>query len=216
MELNHDVPRIRLLNVNPLVGILENFTDAQTSAAITEFASQKLKVATVHINGESVVKPNVRTGQLSWAKHGELPALDEMRARIARILRIDAAYCEQIQLVKYTSSEQYVPHFDSFHFAADKYPANIRNQGQRFFTALLYLTQNYTGGSTSFPKLGLQIRPRLGRLLIWSNTILGGSQPHPNSLHGGDPVEDGEKWIATFWFRRPPIPDPVLLTAEPV
>ena len=128
MELNHDVPRIRLLNVNPLVGILENFTDAQTSAAITEFASQKLKVATVHINGESVVKPNVRTGQLSWAKHGELPALDEMRARIARILRIDAAYCEQVQLVKYTSSEQYVPHFDSFHFAADKYPANIRNQ----------------------------------------------------------------------------------------
>src|SRR5690606_31092572 len=74
--------------------------------------------------------------------------------------------------------------------------------GQRLITCLLYLNDVERGGATGFPSLDLTIKARKGRLLLFHNCYPGTNQRHPDSLHGGLPVEKGEKWACNFWFRE--------------
>jgi len=73
--------------------------------------------------------------------------------------------------------------------------------GPRFFTAITYLNDAFEGGATSFPHVGVEIAPKAGRLVLWSNTTPGDISPHPKSAHAGMPVTSGEKNILTFWLR---------------
>ena len=61
---------------------------------------------------------------------------------------------------------------------------------------MAYLNQTGGGGATEFPLLDLSVEPQLGRLLIWNNMALDGS-PNPWTLHAGQPVEAGTKYIIT-------------------
>ena len=68
---------------------------------------------------------------------------------------------------------------------------------------MLTLNEPREGGETDFPKLGLCLKPRQGRLLLWNNMLPDG-RPNPNTLHAGLPVERGIKHIVTMWFRQEP------------
>jgi prolyl 4-hydroxylase len=63
----------------------------------------------------------------------------------------------------------------------------MRNGGQRSWTAMAYLNTVEEGGSTDFPKVNLSIPPQPGALLIWNNMDRDG-RPNPKSLHAGRPV----------------------------
>jgi prolyl 4-hydroxylase len=52
-----------------------------------------------------------------------------------------------------------------------------------------------------FPEAGVRMKPRTGNLLAWCNLELDGSV-NAASLHCGEPVERGVKYIATKWFRE--------------
>ena len=68
---------------------------------------------------------------------------------------------------------------------------------------MIYLNEPAAGGATGFKLLDMQVAPKLGRLLVWNNMALDGS-PNPWTMHSGEPVEDGVKYIVTKWYRERP------------
>lgn len=44
---------------------------------------------------------------------------------------------------------------------------------------------------------------------MFENCARGTVVRHENSLHAGAPVEEGEKWLATLWFREVAVYDPI-------
>jgi prolyl 4-hydroxylase len=75
----------------------------------------------------------------------------------------------------------------------------LKRGGQRRATLLMYLNTPERGGATIFPDLRLQVAPTKGCAVFFSY-----DRPHESTgtLHGGAPVLQGEKWVATKWLRE--------------
>jgi prolyl 4-hydroxylase len=100
-----------------------------------------------------------------------------------------------MQLLRYQAGEKYNPHFDSF--GKDLLEKNKINQ--RLTTFILYLSDDYEGGETYFPLREVEIKPRIGSLLIFNNCFHGTNFTHPKSLHGSKSIKAGTKWAINFW-----------------
>ena len=55
------------------------------------------------------------------------------------------------------------------------------------------MTDNFIGGPTIFPQLGISIKPVAGSLVYWNN-LLNSGKPDKNTLHMACPVRFGTKW----------------------
>ena len=66
---------------------------------------------------------------------------------------------------------------------------------------MVFLDAPLSGGATRFVELGMEIRPKPGRLLVWNNMAPDGA-PNPNTFHEGSDVVMGRKHIITKWFRE--------------
>jgi prolyl 4-hydroxylase len=108
---------------------------------------------------------------------------------------------EALTVLRYRPGQEYRPHLDTIAGAAN----------QRIKTVLVYLNQGFGGGETSFPLLGLTIRPRIGDAIVFDTTLPDGS-PDPRTRHAGTAVTAGVKWLATRWIRSAPI-DPWTIAA---
>ena len=78
-------------------------------------------------------------------------------------------------------------------------PKILKRGGQRVASLVCYLNTPEAGGATVFPDAGLDVVPVRGNAVFFSY-----DRPHPatRSLHGGAPVTEGEKWVATKWLRE--------------
>lgn len=65
---------------------------------------------------------------------------------------------------------------------------------------MLTLKDGFSGGETTFSRLGASWRGRAGDAVFFRNTDEE-ENPYKDSLHAGAPVTQGEKWILTLWFR---------------
>ena len=108
---------------------------------------------------------------------------------------------EKIHIVKYDVSGEYKPHHDFFHPDTDYYETSMGNAGQRVYSCLFYLNDNFEGGQTEFVNKDIKVKPKTGRLLIWKNIKEDGSLDY-DSFHAGLPVISGTKWIAIVWVRE--------------
>jgi prolyl 4-hydroxylase len=63
----------------------------------------------------------------------------------------------------------------------------------------MYLGEPIKGGGTTFPDVKLEVAPKRGNAVFFSYDR---ADPSSKSLHGGAPVIEGEKWIATKWLRE--------------
>lgn len=104
-------------------------------------------------------------------------------------------------IVKYNVGGEYKTHHDFFHENTDYYEAVTKRGGQRIFSCIFYLNEGFKGGETDFPKLNRNIKPELGKLLVWKNLHDNG-EPNRDSLHAGLPVIEGTKWICIIWVRE--------------
>lgn len=93
-------------------------------------------------------------------------------------------------------------HLDCYNTGKEYGRNQVDYGGQRINTTILYLNTVTSGGETFFPSLNITITPSEGKLLLFENCKKGTNEPHPMSLHEGSMVHEGEKWIATLWFRE--------------
>lgn len=142
-----------------------------------------------------------RTSSGTHFERGENELIRRIESRIAELISCPVERGEPIQILHYKPGAEYKPHFDFFDPA---YPGNekvLAMGGQRVATLVMYLNDVVAGGSTVFPEIGLDVLPRKGNAVYFAYTTEDG-QLDRRTLHGGSPVAEGEKWIATKWLRQ--------------
>lgn len=135
---------------------------------------------------------DARTSETAYA--GKLT--DDLRQKIADYFNVDKDFIEPLQFQRYGPGQQYRAHHDYF-------STGINLENNRVWTFVLYLNEEFTGGATEFPLLGLGIRPQAGSGLFFKYDY---DDPALNNktLHAGTPVITGSKTIVTAWFRKNP------------
>lgn len=145
-------------------------------------------------------KDEYRTGQGTWIKEKE-PTIDRFKQLIAGITGLPIENQETPHFIKYEVGGQYKHHFDYFHPGTNYYEEHIKRGGQRVFTSILYLNDDFEGGETDFPKHKITVKPTAGKMFTWRNVTVDG-QLDVNSNHAGLPVKTGIKYIVVVWVRQ--------------
>ncbi len=131
--------------------------------------------------------------------------LATLRARIAALTGTQLEGFESVHVLHYNVGEEFKPHLDAtLDSSAADYPVRYTAGHQRVLTFLLALNDDFDGGETVFPMLGIRWKPRRGRgLFFWSVDPDGAIDR--NTFHAGRPVTRGEKWMLSQWVegRRP-------------
>lgn len=142
-----------------------------------------------------------RTSRGAMLQRGESALVARIETRIAALLNWPVECGEGLQLLRYEKGNEYRPHYDWFDPALPGPARHLERGGQRVGTLIMYLSEVEQGGATTFPKAGLQIQPQRGHAVFFQNTDRY-RVPDPQSLHAGEPVQAGIKFIATKWLRE--------------
>jgi prolyl 4-hydroxylase len=174
-------------------------SDEECDALIAEASPRMARSLTVatRTGGEELHAD--RTSDGMFYSRGETAAVRRLEARIARLLRWPVDHGEGLQVLRYRPGAEYKPHYDYFEPSEPGTPSILARGGQRVATLVIYLSEPARGGGTTFPDVHLEVAPKRGNAVFFSY-----ERPHPSTrtLHGGAPVLEGEKWIATKWLRE--------------
>ena len=140
-----------------------------------------------------------RTSRGMFFERGETAVIDRVERRIAALLGWPLHNGEGLQVLHYKPGAEYKPHYDYFDPVHPGSATILQRGGQRVGTLVMYLNTPKKGGGTTFPDVGLEVAPIKGNAVFFSY-----DRPHVStrSLHGGAPVIEGEKWVATKWLRE--------------
>jgi prolyl 4-hydroxylase len=126
--------------------------------------------------------------------------LATLRARVAAVTGANLEGFESVHVFHYRVGEEFRPHLDAtLDSSAADYPVRYAAGHQRVLTFLLALNDDFEGGETAFPMIGLRWKPRRGRGLFFWNVDPEGAIER-RTLHAGRPVTSGEKWMLSQWI----------------
>ena len=184
----------------PRVVVFAGLLDARECDELVALARERLSRSQTVVmgTGGSEVNP-ARTSAGMFFERGETPLVARIEARIAALLRWPVENGEGLQVLRYRPGEEYKPHYDYFDPAAPGAAAILARGGQRLASLVICLEAPTRGGATSFPDIGLEVMPVRGNAVFFSYDR---AHPDTRTLHGGAPVVEGEKWVATKWLRE--------------
>lgn len=191
---------------DPVVFSFPNFLSSEICEHFIDISKGKLKRSVVSFDDKGDVS-SIRTSSGTWIPHNYDSITERVGNLISTYIGIPLENAEKFQIIHYDKSGKYKQHYDSWKDDYSKKTLRCKEYGgARLFTALCYLNDVKKGGGTRFNKLGIDIEPEKGKLLIFSNTIsIENKDRHPLSLHEGLPVEEGEKYAFNLWFRECPV-----------
>ncbi|MCP1308925.1 2OG-Fe(II) oxygenase [Paenibacillus tyrfis] len=185
----------------PLVASYEQAVSGPECRQLIELARHQLEPAKV-IGEKEVIASEFRKSEFAWFHHDSHPLVREVSERLAALVGQPLHYAENLQIARYGVGGKFGAHFDTYDLNTVMGKKFYDQGGQRLYTALLYLNTVDAGGETFFPELNLDITPSEGKLIVFENCKRGTNERHPLSLHGSRELREGEKWIATLWFRE--------------
>lgn len=215
----YTVQPFQLLSWHPRSFLFPNFMSKDKADHIIALAEKRLHPSGLALKKGDTVEgtKNIRTSQGTFMGRSDDPdgILAWVEDKIAALTGIPASQGEPFNVLRYNLDQHYDSHYDSFN-PDDGYAAS---KSQRIATVLLYLSDVEDGGETVFLlegegglqrlqtidykacDTGIKIKPRAGdALLFWS------AKPDCTldkyALHGGCPVRQGTKWVATKWLRN--------------
>ena len=180
-----------VLNKAPLIVKFHNVLSSEECDALIEQAKHRLQRSKLANKEVSVI----RTSSGMFFEENESPLIHQIEQRIAKLMHIPIEHAEGLQVLRYEPGEEFKPHFDYFN---EDHPSSENN---RISTLVIYLNNVAEGGATTFPALGLSNKPVKGSAVYFEYFY---NNPALNelTLHSGDPVIRGEKWVATQWMRK--------------
>lgn len=125
----------------------------------------------------------------------------EINQRICKTIGINCTHAEGMQAQKYKVGQEFKAHVDYFEPNSAAYEKYAGKMGNRTWTFMIYLNDTPKGGGTGFINLNKIFYPKKGSALIWNNLYDDGTH-NADTLHSGMPVEEGEKYVITKWFRE--------------
>ena len=197
------VPPTRTLHSAPLVRAFEGLAPPDICDWLIEQSRPRLERALVHDPATGLtIMGETRTNQVANF------ALDQtslvhlfIQARIGAAMATAMAMMEAFAVLHYAVGEEASEHYDYLDPAISSSAAGIASYGQRVATCLLFLNEDYQGGETAFPVLGISHRGRKGDALAFQSVDIAGA-PDPRSLHAGRPPTSGEKWVLSQFVRN--------------
>lgn len=195
----------RRLGETPYVASVRNFMTEAECAYLRAAAEPELQPSVVvdPVTRGAVPHPIRKSDGAMFGVYSEDLVVNALNRRIAALSGTRLDQGEPLQLLRYRPGGEYKAHMDAL-------PAE---PNQRILTVLVYLSDDYEGGETSFPNTGISFRGGMGDALIFRNAGADG-RPDPLSLHAGLPVTRGTKYLASRWIRADeftyPPPKPIL------
>ncbi|WP_158915343.1 2OG-Fe(II) oxygenase [Caulobacter sp. S45] len=201
-------PPKRVLAEQPRLRVVEGFAPALACDWLISRARILIRPATVY--DPETGGPRQESARSNSAAEFDIVQADLvlmlLRERIAAATRLSTLAMEPVQVLHYAVGQQFAPHFDFMDLAVEGYARDAAVRGQRIATFLLYLNDDYEGGETTFPRIGLQHRGRKGDAFFFAN-VDAENRPDRLTLHAGAPPTAGEKWVLSQWIRdRAPAP----------
>lgn len=182
---------------------IENFLSDDICDHIIKLAKKKGMIDSTIVNdeGKRVIDIATRKSQQCWLEDNEDDKISYLSKIIAELSSIPIEHQEHLQVVSYEPECYYKPHFDaSYH--PNVIPVMNHGCGPRIYTFIVYLNE-CEGGETEFPKLGIKIKPKKGKAILFQN-VDNNLDLIPESMHAGCQVTSGVKWIANKWIRAWP------------
>lgn len=192
---------IRFTLKNPNVALIENILSPQECEKLIQLSATKVKRSEVIEPDGTRQVSAVRTSEGTHFALAENAIVDRLEKRLAALIGKPIDHAEPLQILHYRVGGEYLPHHDYFDPKHDGYAEVLRAGGQRVATLVVYLNDVKGGGETIFPELDLAVKPSAGSA-VYFEYCNSQAQLDARLLHGGAPVLEGEKWIATKWVRQ--------------
>ena len=185
---------------NPRVVVFSGLLSSEECDEIIALAQARLaRSETVQTATGSSEVNEARTSQGMFFDRGEHAVCARLEARIAALTNWPIENGEGLQVLRYGPGAEYKPHYDYFDPEQAGTPTILKRGGQRVASLVCYLNTPKLGGSTIFPDVQLDVAPVKGNAVFFSYDR---AHPVTRTLHGGAPVVEGEKWVATKWLRE--------------
>lgn len=184
----------------PRLAVLGNLLSAEECDALIQAAQPRLKRSRTVQTRTGAEELNAdRTSDGMFFRRGETRLIQRIEARLSRLVHWPVENGEGLQVLRYGPGAEYKPHYDYFDPHAAGTPRLCERGGQRVATIVMYLNEPVRGGGTVFPDAGLEVMPQRGHAVFFAYDR---PEPATRTLHGGAPVLEGEKWVATKWLRE--------------
>eukprot|EP00597_Dinobryon_sp_UTEXLB2267_P001210 CAMPEP_0170073820 /NCGR_PEP_ID=MMETSP0019_2-20121128/11196_1 /TAXON_ID=98059 /ORGANISM="Dinobryon sp., Strain UTEXLB2267" /LENGTH=398 /DNA_ID=CAMNT_0010283649 /DNA_START=109 /DNA_END=1305 /DNA_ORIENTATION=- len=184
---------------------VDNFISEEECGVLMEHGRSRLTRATVAAeDGSSVVSEHRKANQASYNLHKHNPETDPLWNLFQRVLGVTNYHAgfdlkppgqEDFTIIQYNVEDQYTPHCDGTCDNSMHIPTG------RVATAVLYCKVADKGGSTTFTKADVFVKPTVGTATFFSYMGPDGRMDDGYTEHSGCPVLEGEKWITTVWMR---------------
>ena len=176
----------------PLVVVLGSLLDDEECDALIQLSKDRLERSKI---GTTREVSDIRTSSGAFLTDVKNEVVMRVENRISSMIGIPVEHGEGLHILQYKPGQEYKEHFD--YFASTSKSAS----NNRIATVVMYLNDVEEGGQTYFPKLNLSVYPKKG-MAVYFEYFYNDQALNELTLHGGAPVVQGEKWIATQWIRR--------------
>lgn len=132
------------------------------------------------------------------------PVLLSIRKKAAELIQLPESHFEHFQCVSYDPNQEYQNHYDTFDESSERGSQTIAEGGQRKYTLLAYLNDDFEGGATHFPNIDVLVQPKKRRVVIFNN-LDENEKVLKAAYHAGLPVTTGRKYAINIWVRTKPI-----------
>jgi prolyl 4-hydroxylase len=195
------------LSESPLVRHFPGFA----SAAVCEWLIDKTRGRLVRAPVYSQASRKERISETrtnTWAMFNVLDAdlvSVLVQVKMSAHTGVPFRHLEPLSVLHYAVGEQITEHFDFVDpEQTPNYDQELAENGQRILTFLVYLNDDYAGGKTEMPKLGISHKGQKGEGFFLVNSLPNGD-PDRRTLHTGRPPTSGEKWIVSQFMRNRPL-----------
>ena len=195
-------PQTVTLSESPLIRHFAGLVPPQICSWLVERARDRLAPAKVYDSLAS--QDTIHSTRTNSAASFNLAETDFVtllvQTRMVAACGLPLAQMEAATVLHYDVGQEITEHYDFVDPHIPNYAEEIETNGQRLVTFLIYLNEDYDGGETAFPKLGLSHRGRLGEGLYFVNA-LANREPDLRTVHAGRPPLRGEKWVLSQFIR---------------
>ena len=177
---------------------IPGFLSDEECAHLVARAEPLLRRSKVVAQGRVGLGDAGRRSATAFVDHAGDAIIEGIKQRVAALTGTDFAQQEPIQVTYYDDGQFYERHFDSL--CANG--ADAGAAGDRVYTVIFYLNDDYRGGATYFPAIRRRVRPERGKAVLFGNLNPARSAFEPLSIHAGERVRGGEKWLSNQWIRE--------------
>lgn len=184
---------------DPYIIVIRNLLPKEHIDHVINLASNRFQRSTVIGNTGREIS-EYRTSSSCMLEKAETDVIHDIEKRVCHITGYTTNNLEQLQIVRYLHGQKYDPHFDYFPRDDPNFRTHVGTSGQRTITMFIYLITPEEGGETYFPEIDLKVKVNPGDAVLWYDVHNNGLE-NPKTLHGGLPVEKGNKMAINVWFR---------------